>query len=137
MSTTFAQAVAALTEELGAPTHTRPSHCGSLMRPRAAWDSKTVRADGWSSYVTHVAVVDDTRGVIVYARRDLSRIDIDAPEMMVSAPYAGCANPHTLKRLARAVEVLAVPRWELGPVLTTLAVAVEVVAVVATPGEYL
>lgn len=135
MNTTFSQAVAALTELLGAPTDTHASAFDH--RPRATWDIEHTRSDGWSKYHVRVSVCDDTRGLVIEAYRRLSNTNVTPPEMMVSAPYKGCAQPHTIKRLATAVEVLAVPTWELAPVLTTLATAVEVVAIVATPGEYL
>lgn len=135
MNTAFSQAVAALTELLGAPTDTHASAFDH--RPRAVWDIEHTRSDGWSKYHVRVSVCDDTRGLVIETYRRLSNVNVTPPEMMVSAPYAGCANPHTLKRLASAVEVLAVPRWELGPVLTTLAVATEVVAVVTSRGDNL
>ena len=136
MNTTFAQAVAALTDVLGAPTETSASKLDGY-RLRSVWDITRTRADKWSQYRVYVSVCDDTRGLVIEARRSLSALNIATPEMMVSAPYKGCAQPHSIKRLATAVEVLAVPTWEPAPVLTTFAVAVEVVAIVATPGEYL
>ena len=120
---------------LGAPTSKAPSAFDH--RPRAVWDIEHTRSDGWSKYHVRVSACDDTRGLVIETYRRLSNVNVTPPEMMVSAPYKGCAQPHTIKRLATAVEVLAVPTWEPAPVLTTLAVAVEVVAIVATPGEYL
>jgi hypothetical protein len=136
VNTTFAQAVAALTDVLGAPTETSASKLDNYCL-RETWDITRTRADGWSQYRVYVSVCDDDRGLVIEARRFLSNVNVAPPEMMVSAPYKGCAKPHTIKRIATAVEVLAVPTWEPAPVLTTLAVAVEVVAIVATPGEYL
>lgn len=131
----FSQAVAALTELLGAPTESASELDNYCLR--AAWDITRTRADKWSQYRVYVSAYDDDRGLVIEARRSLSALNVAPPEMMVSAPYKGCAQPHTIKRLATAVEVLAVPTWEPAPVLTTLAVAVEVVAIVAAPGEYL
>lgn len=133
---TFAEAVTALTGVLGAPTETSASKLDGY-RLRAAWDITQTRADGQSQYRVYVSACDDTRGLVIETYRRLSNTNVTPPEMMVSAPYKGCAQPHTIKRLATAVEVLAVPTWKPAPVLTTLAVAVEVVAIVATPGEYL
>lgn len=132
---TFAEAVTALTGVLGAPTNTNASAFDH--RPRAVWDITRTRSDGWSEYHVRVSVCDDTRGLVIETYRRLSNVNVTPPEMMVSAPYKGCAQPHTIKHLATARAVLAVPTWEPAPVLTTLATAIEVVAIVATPGEYL
>ncbi len=132
MNTTFAQAVAALTEVLGAPTDTHASAFDH--RPRAAWDIEHTRSDGWSKYRVYVSVCDDTRGLVIEAWRMLSKANLSPREMMVSEPYAGCAT-RALQRVVSVDAFLALPTWQGAPVLTPLATAVEVVRRVAAPSE--
>jgi hypothetical protein len=122
MSDVFAETVAALAATLGSPTDRATADRWTSRR--AAWAVEHRRADN-TRYGAHVAVVDEERGVIVYAHRRASICEFVVNDVVIAPSRALLSRIGSDTPIATtAAEVFSRP-WRPRLTIATPAAAIE------------